>query len=93
VSSGSTETFEDGDMLHFIMEPGQLALALSEGDGDLVKQSVSSDMNQAAQHVLLNSSFNSVNNVLGITVGLSELQQFDRLQVQNAISAMKGNGF
>ena len=93
VTSSSTENFADGDMVQFIIEPGQIALALSESDGDLVRQSVTSELGQAAQHVLLNSSFNSVTNVMGITVGITELQQADRMQVENALSAMKGHGF
>lgn len=93
VTSSRSERFADGDIIRFILEPGQIALAISEADGDLVRQSVGSELNQAAQHVLLNSSFNSIDNALGITVGLSELQQADQMQVQSALSAMKGNQF
>lgn len=93
VNSSTTQTFEDGDTVQFILQPGEVALALNEVDGDLVRQSVSSDLNQAAQHVLINSNFNSISNVMGITVGISDLQQADRLQVENALSAMKGRGF
>lgn len=93
VTSSKSESFSDGDIVRFIIEPGQIALAMSEADGDLVRQSVGSELNQAAQHVLLNSSFNSITNGMGITVGLSELQQADRMQIQSALSAMKGHGF
>lgn len=93
VTSGRTENFEDGDTIQFILKPGEVALALKDTDGDLVRQGVSSDLNQASQHVLLNSNFNSVTNAMAITLGVSELQQTDRLQVENALSAMKGRGF
>ncbi|MDT9598988.1 hypothetical protein [Sphingosinicella rhizophila] len=93
VSSSKTENFSDGDVVKFILEPGQIALSMNETDGDFVRQSVGSELNQAAQHVLLNSSFNSITNGMAITVGMSELQHADRAQVQSALSAMKGNGF
>ena len=93
VTGTTVQNFADGDMIQFILEPGQVALALSESDGDLVRQSVGSELGQAAQHVLLNSSFNSINNMMGITVGITELQQADRMQVESALSAMKGHGF
>lgn len=93
VTSSKTENFADGDTIQFVLRPGEVALALKDTDGDLVRQSVSSDLNQASQHVLLNSNFNSVTNAMAITLGVTELQQADRIQVQNALSTMKGRGF
>lgn len=93
ITSSRSQEFSDGDVVQFILEPGQIALAMREANGSLVRQSVGSEMKQAAQHVLLNGNFNSVTNGMGITVGLSELAQSDRLQVESALSAMKGHGF
>lgn len=94
VTSTTTQTFEDGDTVRFILEPGQIALALSgQGGTDAVRQSLDSDLGQAAQHVLLNSNFNTVNNHFGITVGIDELRQIDRISVDSALAAMKGRGF
>lgn len=94
VTSTTTQNFADGDTVQFILEPGQIALALSgQGGMDAVRQSLDSDLGQAAQHVLLNSNFNTVNNHFGITVGIDELRQIDRISVDSALAAMKGRGF
>lgn len=93
VTSSSSQNFSDGDVVQFIIEPGQVALGIREADGDFVRQSVGGALGQAAQHVLLNSNNNTITNAMGITVGLSELQQADRMQIESALSAMKGHGF
>lgn len=94
ITSTTSQSFADGDTVRFVLEPGQIALALSgQGGMDAVRQSLDSDLGQAAQHVLLNSNFNTVNNHFGITVGIDELRQIDRISVDSALAAMKGRGF
>lgn len=92
VTAGSSKSFEDGDLVRFILEPGEIALALSDGN-NMVRQGVSSDLNQAGQHVLLASNMNRITNFMGITVGIDELRQLDRVRVDSALSVMKGRGF
>jgi hypothetical protein len=93
VTSGSTKTFSDGDKIQFVIAPGEIGLTMTDTGGDLIRQSVGSELNQASQHVILNSSFNAISNAMAITVGLGELQQADQIQVNNAIGVMKGRGF
>jgi hypothetical protein len=55
---------------------------------------VNGNLNQAAQHVILSSSNNVIDNRMNIVIGLDNLaQQATRLSVQNAMSTMKGHGF
>lgn len=94
VTSGKSVGFADGDRIQFIVQSNELALALSGNGGkDAVLQSVNGDLNQAAQHVLLSSNLNNVSNFVGMTVGLNELRQSDRMRVDHALSVMKGRGF
>ena len=94
-TSGSTHIFSDGDSLQFILNGNQVGIALNDGNGaDSVVQSVNGATNQAAQHVLLSTSNNVVDNQMRIVIGLDNLsQQTSRISVQNAISTMKGHGF
>jgi hypothetical protein len=94
VTSGSSQTFSDGDAVHFILGSNAVGLALSSGDGpDGVRQNVDGVLNHAAQHVLLASDLNAVHNSMNITIGLNELRQMDSVRVDHALSTMKGRGF
>ena len=90
----TTQNFADGDSVQFMIDQGHLALVLTSGSGpDAVRQGIDGQLGQAAQHVLLESSLNTVNNVLGITIGLDQLSDSDRIRVTNALASMKGGGF
>lgn len=93
--SGSTYDLSGGDRLQFILGGNQVGIALTDGNGtDSVIQTVNGDLNQAAQHVLLSSSNNVIDNRMSIVIGLDNLaQQATRISVQNAMSTMKGHGF
>jgi hypothetical protein len=93
--SGSTYDLSGGDRLQFILGGDQVGIALSDGNGtDSVIQTVNGNLNQAAQHVILSSSNNVIDNRMNIVIGLDNLaQQATRLSVQNAMSTMKGHGF
>jgi hypothetical protein len=100
-ASGLTEiyvskgiTFADGDAIRFVLQPNEIALALSSGGNtDSVLQSVQGDPGQIAQHVILASDLNAISNTMGITIGLDQLRQMDSVSAEQAISAMHGNGF
>lgn len=87
-------TFADGDAIRFILQPNEIALALSQGGStDSILQSAQGDPGQMAQHVILASDLNAISNTMGITIGLDQLRQMDSVRVEQAMSAMKGNGF
>lgn len=95
MTSGTTYDLSGGDRLQFILGGNQVGIAVTDGNGtDTIVQSVNGSLNQAAQHVILSSSNNVIDNKMNIVIGLDNLvQQTSRLSVQNAMSAMKGHGF
>lgn len=93
-TSGSTVNFADGNSVEFILGSNLVGLGLASGNGvNVVRQGIDGDLSQVAQHILIASNSNVIHNSIAITIGLDELRQADRLRVDNALSAMKGNGF
>lgn len=93
VTTGQSHSFSDGDGLSFIVANNELGLSLTGGSADQVNQSFSGNLGQAAQHILLSSSGNSIHNGMSIVIGHEQLEQTSRLSVQNAMTALKGLGF
>jgi hypothetical protein len=94
ITSSTSANFADGDQIQFIVQPNEIALALSNAGGtDAVLQGVNGNLNQAVQHVLLGSDLNNINNRVGMTIGIDQLRQLDSARVNTALSAMKGHGF
>lgn len=92
ISQGMTQSFADGDTIRFILEPGEIGMALAGGTGaESIHQTIRPA--QLAQHVLLNSDRNMVHNNVTVTVGLNDLVQSSQINLQNALSTMKGHGF
>lgn len=89
ISQSTGETFGDGSSLEFVVGANEIGLAMANGDGNLSRQGVNGLLGQASQHVLLNSSMNDIHNTMSITIGLNDLDQSGRLQVDNAMAALK----
>lgn len=92
-SNGQTMTFADGDTLRVLMDDNRIGLALTGSGGDTVTQGLDGTVGQAAQHVLLASSENMVRNSMTITIGYNQLEDSSRMQLQTAMTALKGLGF
>lgn len=92
VTDGQSLQFADGDTLQFLLGDNQLGIALASG-GDQVRQSMNGMLGQAAQHVLLSSSSNSIHNGMNVVIGYDQLEQNARVSMDNALSAIKGIGF
>jgi hypothetical protein len=91
LDTSATHVLANGDAIHFIVAKNELGMAITRGDS-LVRAGVGGPASQAAQEVILQSSFNAIRNDIGITLGVDDVRQFDRLGVSGAMSAMKGRG-
>ena len=92
LSGSGTEHFADGDTLQFIHSPDQLGLSMTDQNGAL-QQSVRGDLGQLAQHVLISGSDVVANNNMSLMIGIDPAAAAQRMNVQNALQAMKGLGF
>ena len=89
---GSTQQFDDGDSLHFINSGHQLGLSMTDQNGAL-EQSINSNIGQLAQNVLINGNGIVANNSIDLMVGFDPSLAAQSLNVQNALSVMKGMGY
>lgn len=94
VSGSVTQGFSDGDRIDFIVGAPGVGLGLTSGQGaDSVRQGVDSVLGRIAQETVLNSNNNDVMNVTSVVIGVDTTRQLDTIRVDQAISAMKMNGF
>jgi hypothetical protein len=91
LDTSATQVLPDGAAIHFVVAKNELGMAITRG-GDIVRSGVGGPGSQAAQEVILQSSFNAIRNDIGITLGVDDVGQFDRIDVSGAMSAMKGRG-
>lgn len=91
LDTSATHVLADGDAIHFIVAKNELGMAITRG-GDIVRSGVGGPASQVAQEVILQNSFNAIRNDIGITLGVDDVRQFDRIGVTGAMSAMKGRG-
>lgn len=93
VTAGQMQSFGDGDTVRFILDGNSLGLALTNGGTpDQVRQGFDGALGQAAQHVLISSSNNSIHNGMGIVVGYDQIDGAGRASLQNALSTLQGIG-
>lgn len=92
IGAGVSQIVDGGDQIQFQVARNQLGIAMSRGD-EKVQQSVSGEMNQVAQHVILQTSLNTIRNEMAITVGVNDLATMRTHNIQSALSVMKGRGF
>ena len=91
IGAGVSQITEGGDTIQFTAAHNELGIAMTRGD-DSVRQGISGELNQVAQHVILQSSLNAIRNEMAITVGVNDLNQINQHNIQTALSAMKGRG-
>lgn len=86
--------FGDGDQLQFLMENNQIGIVMTGGQGlDSSLQSLGGNIGQMFQQTMLNTDGNSVLNSASIVLAADNFGQNDRVNLDNALSAMKGHGF
>lgn len=90
--NGETEHFVDGDTLQFNASDHQLGLSITDQNG-AIEQNVNGMLGQFAQHVLISGNDITASNSMDLIVGMNPNAEAQRLNVQNALSAMKGMGF
>ncbi|HEX5239149.1 MAG TPA: hypothetical protein VFW39_11890 [Sphingomicrobium sp.] len=90
--NGQTEQFGDGETLQFNVSDRQLGLSISGRNG-AVEQNVDGMLGQLAQHVLISGSDITASNSMDLMVGIDPAAAAQRLNIQGALSAMKGMGF
>ncbi|WP_298307789.1 hypothetical protein [uncultured Erythrobacter sp.] len=91
IDSSASLVTDGGEIIDFQVARDQLGIVMTRGN-ESVRQGISGEMNQAAQHVLLQSSLNSIRNEMAITIGVDDLRRAQQHNVQTALSAMKGRG-
>lgn len=92
ISQSTSKNFSDGTSLSFLKGANEVGLSMIGVNGiDTVRQGISGDLNQASQHVLLASDFNTIENTMRISIGTAATAQAQRVGLDNAISAMHGN--
>ena len=91
-ANGATEHFGAGDNLHFINSGNQLGISMTNQNGAL-EQNINSDIGQLAQNVLINGNGIIANNSIDLMVGFDPSVAAQSLNVQNALSVMKGTGY
>ncbi len=91
LDTSATHVLANGDAIHFVVARNELGMAITRG-GEMVRGGVGGPASQAAQEVILQSSFNAIRNEIGITLGVDDVGQLDRIGVSGAMSAMKGRG-
>ena len=86
--------FTDGDQLQFQMAGNQIGIVMTGGEGlDSSLQSLGGDAGQMLQQTMLNTDGNSIFNSASIVLATDSFAQADRVNLDNALSAMKGHGF
>ncbi|MXP43081.1 hypothetical protein [Allopontixanthobacter sediminis] len=86
--------FGDGDQLQFLLENNQIGIVMTGGQGlDSSMQALGGDIGQMLQQTMLNTDGNSVLNSASIVLAADNFGQQAAVQVESAMSAMKGHGF
>lgn len=90
----SNIAFADGDQLQFLLEGNQIGLVMTGGKGlDSSVQSLGGNIGQLLQQTMLNTDGNSILNSASIILAAENFGQPKGISVENALSAMKGNGY
>jgi hypothetical protein len=92
LTGSETQQFADGDTLQFNVSDHQLGIAFTDQNGAL-QQGVNGDLGQFAQHLLIDGNGIVAGNGMNVTIGIDPAAAAQRLNIQNALSVMKGQGF
>lgn len=86
--------FADGDELHFQMDGNQVGIVMTGNGGlDSSSQLAGGKIGQLLQQSILKSDNNAIENRASVIFGVDAMQNTQLVRVQEALSAMKGNGF
>ena len=86
--------FADGDQLRFLLENNQIGIVMTGGEGlDSSLQSLGGNVGQILQQTMLNTNSNSVFNSASIVLAADNFGQQKGVNINNALSAMKGHGY
>lgn len=86
--------FADGDTLRFQVTDNQIGIVMTGNGGqDSASQLAGGDIGQLLQQTILSSNSNMIENRASVIFGVDALQNQQVVRVQEALSAMKGNGF
>lgn len=89
---GEAHKFSNGDTLNFTYSANQLGLSMTNQNGAL-EQGVNGSIGQVTQHLLISGVDNLVNNNMQLMIGINPAAQAQQLNVQNALTVMKGAGY
>ena len=92
LTHGETEHFDDGDTIQFNYADHQLGLTMTDQHGAL-QQNVDGNIGQIAQHVLISGNNIAAQNNMNLMIGFDPAAAARQMNIQNALSVMKGIGF
>jgi hypothetical protein len=92
LTGSETQHFSDGDTLQFVFSDQGVGIALTDQSGAL-QQGVNGQLGQFAQHLLIDGSGIIAGNSMNVTIGRDPTAAAHQLNIQGALSAMKGLGF
>ena len=87
-----TQHFSDGDTLQFTFSDHGLGIAMTDQNGAL-RQGVNGDVGQLGQNLLISGNNIVAGNSMNLIIGMDPAAAAQHLNIQNALSAMKGIGF
>ena len=86
--------FTDGDQLQFLLENNQIGIVMTGGEGlDSSLQSLGGNVGQVLQQTILNTDGNSIINSASIVLATDNFGRKNGINIDNALSAMKGHGY
>jgi hypothetical protein len=86
------QQFSDGDTLQFNFSAHGLGIAMTDQNGAL-KQGVNGDLGQLTQHVMIDGNGIVAGNDMKLVIGMDPAAAAQHLNIQGALSAMKGMGY
>jgi hypothetical protein len=92
LTGNEVHQFSDGDTLQFAFSNQGVGIALTDQNGAL-QQGVNGTIGQFAQHLLIDGSGITAGNAMNVTIGIDPSAASHALNIENALSAMKGMGF
>ncbi len=86
--------FADGDQLQFLLGNNQIGIVMTGGQGlDSSLQSLGGNVGQMLQQTMLNTDGNSIFNSASIILAADNFGPQKGVNIDNALSAMKGHGY
>lgn len=95
ITESMMQELQNGATIQFVMENNSVGMIMTGGPANgVVTQTVGrGETGNLAQHINLASDFNTIHNVMNVTIGTENLPQIAGNTVNYAMSAMQGNGY